>query len=135
MAKKKPKEFIVEIFRVSGNSEIILQNCILEADHEEIVAKATGFKNIELASIREENRKQYELRWIALDVHLEQLRKHGSGIEQKLKKNFIFIPAPEVEGAHPFEEGYYSRNDVVKFMREHKNNPDVIEFLADMMEE
>jgi hypothetical protein len=44
--------------------------------------------------------------------------------------SFLFIPAeiPEIP------EGYYSRNQFVNLMRKYKNNPDVIQFLADMLE-
>ena len=33
------------------------------------------------------------------------------------------------------KEGYYSANDFVALLRENKNNPETIQFLADMLEE
>lgn len=42
----------------------------------------------------------------------------------------LYIPDNEVGIA----EGYYSWQDLVKLLREHKGNPDAIQFIADMME-
>jgi len=33
------------------------------------------------------------------------------------------------------KEGYYSTNDFVNLLRENKNEPETIQFLADMLEE
>lgn len=42
-----------------------------------------------------------------------------------------FIPDNE----YGIEEGYYIGNALVQLLRDNKNNPDVIQFLADMLEE
>ncbi len=43
----------------------------------------------------------------------------------------VFIP----ENEYGIEEGYYIGNTIVKLLRDNKNNPDVIQFIADMLEE
>lgn len=43
----------------------------------------------------------------------------------------VFIPDNE----YGIEEGYYIGNAIVELLRENKNNPDVIQFIADMLEE
>ena len=39
------------------------------------------------------------------------------------------------ENEYGIEEGYYIGNTIVKLLRDNKNNPDVIQFIADMLEE
>ena len=43
----------------------------------------------------------------------------------------VFIPSNE----YGIAENYYKMNDIVTFLRENKNNPEVIQFIADMLEE
>ena len=43
----------------------------------------------------------------------------------------LFIP----ENEYGIEEGYYIGNAIVKLLRDNKNKPDVIQFIADMLEE
>lgn len=42
-----------------------------------------------------------------------------------------FIP----ENEYRIEEGYYLGNAIVKLLRDYKDRPEVIEFIADMLEE
>jgi hypothetical protein len=49
----------------------------------------------------------------------------------------VIIPDPE-EGEEPecgIKPGIYLVNDIVQLLREHADNPDIIRYLADMMEE
>ena len=43
------------------------------------------------------------------------------------------IEVPENE--YSIEEGYYIGNAIVKLLRDNKDKPDVIQFIADMLEE
>jgi hypothetical protein len=43
----------------------------------------------------------------------------------------LFIPDNE----YGIEEGYYIGNAIVKLLRDNKDKPDVIQFIADMLEE
>ncbi len=44
----------------------------------------------------------------------------------------VFIPAtPGI----PVPEGYYTKNDIVELLRTHKDRPEVIQYMADMLEE
>ena len=43
----------------------------------------------------------------------------------------VYIP----ENEYGIEEGYYIGNAIVDLLRENKNKPDVIQFIADMLEE
>lgn len=43
----------------------------------------------------------------------------------------VYIP----ENEYGIEEGYYIGNAIVELLRENKNKPDVIQFIADMLEE
>jgi hypothetical protein len=42
----------------------------------------------------------------------------------------LYIPENEFD----IEEGYYSVNEVVELLRKHRNQPDVVFFIADMLE-
>ena len=42
-----------------------------------------------------------------------------------------FIP----ENEYGIDEGYYIGNALVQLLRDNKNKPDVIQFIADMLEE
>lgn len=42
-----------------------------------------------------------------------------------------FIP----ENEYGIEEGYYLGNSLVKLLRDYKDRPEVIEFIADMLED
>jgi hypothetical protein len=50
--------------------------------------------------------------------------------EDLLKYAWYF---PVVEGIH-IQERYYNINQVSKLLRQHKNNPDVVQYIADMLE-
>lgn len=43
----------------------------------------------------------------------------------------LFIP----ENEYGIEEGYYIGNAIVKLLRDNKDKPEVIQFIADMLEE
>ena len=43
----------------------------------------------------------------------------------------VYIP----ENEYGIEEGYYIGNAIVELLRKNKNKPDVIQFIADMLEE
>lgn len=45
-------------------------------------------------------------------------------------KDKIFMPDNE----YGIDEGYYTWDDLVNLLRTHKNNPEAIQFIADMME-
>jgi len=47
------------------------------------------------------------------------------------KKDKLYIP----ENNYNIRVGYYTLSDFVKTLRENKNNPDAIQFIADMLEE
>jgi hypothetical protein len=61
----------------------------------------------------------------------------------KFPEEFLWIPTKENSTANhilndkkPFsEEGYMSKQDVVNLLRKYKNNPDAIQYIADMMED
>lgn len=42
----------------------------------------------------------------------------------------VYIPSNEFK----IRQGYYSRNRFVALMRKYKNNPEIVQFLADMLE-
>lgn len=53
-------------------------------------------------------------------------------MKTEIEKNedyFIWMPSHLT-----IKEGYYSKEDFVKLMRKYKNNPEVIQYLADMLE-
>ena len=59
------------------------------------------------------------------------------GKEQRLDNNIrggfgmiVYVPENKF-----IREGYYSTNDFVALLRENKNEPETIQFLADMLEE
>jgi hypothetical protein len=53
--------------------------------------------------------------------------------EQELPMLRFQLLIPDNE--YGIEEGYYIGNAIVKLLRDNKNNPDVIQFIADMLEE
>ncbi len=53
------------------------------------------------------------------------MQKQPDGVDR------IYIP----ENDHGVVDGYYDTNELVELLRRHKCDPDVIHFLADMMEE
>lgn len=57
---------------------------------------------------------------------------HESDTQDVLVLRFqTFIP----ENEYGIEEGYYIGNAIVKLLRDYKDKPEVIEFIADMLEE
>lgn len=58
-------------------------------------------------------------------------------MKKEIKKNedyFIWLPKKEDIDFFPIKEGYYSKEEFVKLMRKYKNKPEVIQFIADMLE-
>ena len=53
--------------------------------------------------------------------------------EQELPMLRFHLLIPDNE--YGIEEGYYIGNAIVKLLRDNKDKPDVIEFIADMLEE
>ena len=53
--------------------------------------------------------------------------------EQELPMLRFQLLIPDNE--YGIEEGYYIGNALVQLLRDNKNNPDVIQFIADMLEE
>jgi hypothetical protein len=47
------------------------------------------------------------------------------------KDKFLYIP----DNNYDIVEGWYSKNQVVDLLRQAKTFPDIIQFIADMMEE
>ncbi len=49
----------------------------------------------------------------------------------------LIVPQADQAAAYPggIRPGYYTRNQVVALLREHKDDPDAIQFIADMLEE
>jgi hypothetical protein len=43
----------------------------------------------------------------------------------------VFIPVNKYD----IGKGYYTINQIVDLLRDYKNNPEIIQFLADMLEE
>lgn len=58
--------------------------------------------------------------------------EHGDSEQDVLILQFqLLIP----ENEHGIKEGYYIGNAIVELLRKYKNKPEVIEFIADMLEE
>jgi len=57
-------------------------------------------------------------------------RRTGQGAERKKGLMTIYIP----ENDYGIQEGSYPLNNLVQLLRDHKDNPDTIQFLADMLE-
>lgn len=49
----------------------------------------------------------------------------------------LLVPETDDGETYPggIEPGYYTRNEVVALLREHKENPSAIQFIADMLEQ
>lgn len=61
-----------------------------------------------------------------------QMDNQESDTQEVLMLRFqTFIP----ENEFGIEEGYYLGNAIVKLLRDYKDRPEVIEFIADMLEE
>lgn len=58
-------------------------------------------------------------------------------LAKQAESNLLLVPETDDGGAYPggIEPGYYTRNEVVALLREHKDNPSAIQFIADMLEE
>lgn len=59
-------------------------------------------------------------------------------MQSALRENvMVVIPPNDEPAAYPgdIKPGYYTRNQVVDLLRKHKDNPEAIQFLADMLEE
>jgi len=52
------------------------------------------------------------------------------------QSTLLVVPETEERETYPggIEPGYYTRNEVVALLREHKDNPSAIQFIADMLE-
>ena len=61
----------------------------------------------------------------------EEFQNEEDGQEVMMLRFQLFIP----ENEYGIEEGYYIGNAIVKLLREYKGRPEVIEFIADMLEE
>jgi len=55
----------------------------------------------------------------------------------QVKNALLVVPHADEGAAHPggIRPGYYTRNQVVAVLREHKDDADAIQFIADMLEE
>jgi hypothetical protein len=61
----------------------------------------------------------------------EEASEEESGQEVMMLRFQLLIP----ENEYGIEEGYYIGNALVQLLRDNKNKPDVIQFIADMLEE
>jgi hypothetical protein len=61
----------------------------------------------------------------------EEASEEESGQEVLMLRFQLLIP----ENEYGIEEGYYIGNAIVKLLRENKDKPEVIQFIADMLEE
>lgn len=52
-------------------------------------------------------------------------------IKEETKDDDVFIPAKPECG---IKQGYYNHTKLVGLLRKHKNNPEAIQYIADMME-
>ena len=64
---------------------------------------------------------------------MENDEESQDDFEQELQMLRFQVYIPENE--YGIEEGYYIGNAIVELLRENKNKPDVIQFIADMLEE
>ena len=64
---------------------------------------------------------------------MENEEESQDDFEQELPMLRFQVYIPENE--YGIEEGYYIGNAIVELLRENKNKPDVIQFIADMLEE
>lgn len=64
---------------------------------------------------------------------MENEEESQDDFEQELPMLRFQVYIPENE--YGIEEGYYMGNAIVELLRENKNKPDVIQFIADMLEE
>lgn len=63
---------------------------------------------------------------------MENFEENDNTDQEPLVLRFqCFIP----ENEYGIEEGYYIGNALVQLLRDNKNKPEVIEFIADMLEE
>ncbi len=64
---------------------------------------------------------------------MENPEENQDDLEQEIPmlRFQVFIP----ENEYGIEEGYYIGNAIVKLLRENKDKPEVIQFIADMLEE
>jgi len=56
---------------------------------------------------------------------------HCSPDAMENPKAFVFVPTND----YGISTGYYSRDEFADLLREHRDNPDVVWFLADLLEE
>jgi len=64
---------------------------------------------------------------------MENPKEDHDESEQELPMLRFQLLIPENE--YGIEEGYYIGNAIVKLLRDNKDKPDVIQFIADMLEE
>jgi len=75
---------------------------------------------------RAEEATAAEVRWIKETWEAEKARRRAA-----VKQFLICIPQNEVIP----DQGYFSVNQVVALLRKYKDNPDAVQFIADMLEE
>lgn len=126
--------FIMEVARVRGDIETVVDTCAFDAyDKHDAERKAHELALVVYQPFSPEERNALITRWMSVAQHIKQLRENGVQLLarfRRTRREFVFIP----EGG-PIRKGYYSRKVFVSLMREHKNNPDIIHYLADMLEE
>jgi len=64
---------------------------------------------------------------------MENPEKDQDESEQELPMLRFQLLIPEND--YGIEEGYYLGNAIVKLLRDNKDKPDIIQFIADMLEE
>lgn len=77
-----------------------------------------------------------------MDDHLLRrliIKKHPEWIDEELRQGrFLLIPDYDEDDPQPYSgdinPGWYSQAEFVELLRRHKDNPDAIQFLADMLE-
>ncbi len=66
-----------------------------------------------------------------MEDHNEESHDDETEQEVLILRPQLYLP----ENEYGIEEGTYIGNAIVKLLRDNKNNPEVIQFIADMMEE
>ncbi len=74
---------------------------------------------------------------IVYKVDKEHNRLYEGGLEtpQQHHNSAICLTIPSGSNEHGIEPGDYDLNGIVELLRDHKNDPDAIQYIADMMEE
>ena len=66
-----------------------------------------------------------------MNNHEDEDQEESADQEVLMLRFQVFIPDNE----YGIEEGYYIGNAIVELLRKHKDKPEIIEFIADMLEE